>query len=281
MQLISLRMQKALVLVLISWLFVPVLYAQDHSAVKEIYIEGFITNPEGRYLENVHVVNLTANSGSNSNREGQFRIDALPGDSLRFTGIGYNPLIYRIPAVRTSPVLPLHIVMESDTILITGAYIYPWPADVAAFKQAILSMDDQTPKVPDLKLNDRRYYSQALPGGVPPATIPGMANPGLTYTIPGPITALYEAFSKTAKSQRKFEELVKDDQKREVAARRYNAEVVKQVTHFTSDKEIQDFMIFCNLSIDFIIRSSEYDLYLAIHDCLLAYNESNKNESSR
>ena len=274
-------MQKALVLVLIFWLFVPVLYAQDHSAVKEIYIEGFITNPDGRYLENVHVVNLTANSGSNSNREGQFRIEARPGDSLRFTGIGYNPLTYRIPSTRPSPVLPLHIVMESDTILITGAYIYPWPADVAAFKQAILSMEDQTPKVPDLKLNDKRFYSSTLPGGTPPATIAGMANPGLTYTIPGPITALYEAFSKTAKSQRKFEELVKDDQKREVAARRYNAEVVKQVTHFTSDKEIQDFMIFCNLSIDFIIRSSEYDLYLAIHDCLLAYNESNKNESSR
>ncbi|MFN8133739.1 MAG: carboxypeptidase-like regulatory domain-containing protein [Bacteroidales bacterium] len=274
-------MPKALVLILISWLFVPGLFAQDHPAVKEIYVEGFITNPEGRYIENVHIVNLKANTGTNSNREGQFRIEAFPGDSLRLTGIGYNPLVYRIPAVRPSPVLPLHIVMESDTILITGAFIYPWPADAEALKQAVLAMDDQTPKVPDLKLNDKRFYSSALPGGTPPSTIPGMANPGLTYTIPGPITALYEAFSKTAKSQRKFEMLVKDDQKREVAARRYNAEVVKQITHFTSDKEIQDFMLFCNLSIDFIIRSSEYDLYLAIHNCLLAYNESNKEEPAR
>lgn len=274
-------MQKALVLILISWLFAPVLFAQDHAVVKEIYVEGFITNPEGRYVENIHIVNLSAKSGTNSNRNGQFRIEALPGDSLRFTGIGYSPLIYQIPAVRPSPVLPLHIVMESDTILITGAYIYPWPADAEALKQAVLAMEDQTPKVPDLKLNDKRFYSSALPGGVPPSPIPGMANPGLTYTIPGPITALYEAFSKNAKSQRKFEELVKDDQKREVASRRYNAEVVKQVTHFTSDKEIQDFMLFCNLSVDFIIRSSEYDLYKAIHDCLLAYNESGTHEPAR
>jgi hypothetical protein len=274
-------MRKVIFLILISWLASPALQAQVNLPAVSIYVEGFITNPEGRYIENVHIVNLSDKRGVNSSREGQFRMEALPGDSLRFTGIGYNPLTYRIPAERPSPVLPLHIVMESDTILITGAYIYPWPADAAAFKQAILSMEDQTPTVPDLKLNDRRFYSQTLPGGPPPSTIPGMANPGLTYTIPGPITALYEAFSKTAKSQRKFGELVKDDQKREVAARRYNAEVVKQVTRFTSDKEIQDFMLFCNLSIDFIIRSSEYDLYLAIHDCLLAYNESNKKESAR
>jgi hypothetical protein len=255
--------------------------SQVNTSAEVMSVQGFITNPEGRSIENVHVVNLAGKSGASSNREGQFRIDARPGDSLRFTGIGYNPLTYRVPSTRPSPVLPLHIVMESDTILITGAYIYPWPADVAAFKQAILSMEDQTPKVPDLKLNDKRFYSSTLPGGTPPATIAGMANPGLTYTIPGPITALYEAFSKTAKSQRKLGELVKDDQKRDVAARRYNAEVVKQVTHFTSDKEIQDFMMYCNLSIDFIIRSSEYDLYLAIHECLLAYNESNKKESAR
>jgi len=257
------------------------LLAQVISSSGRVIVEGFITNPEGRYIENIHIVNLSAKSGTNSNREGQFRLAAQPGDSLRFTGIGYNPLTYRIPADRPSPVLPLHIVMESDTILITGAFIYPWPADAAALKQAVLAMEDQTPKVPDLKLNDKRFYSSALPGGMPPSPIPGMANPGLTYTIPGPITALYEAFSKTAKSQRKFEELVKDDHKREVAARRYNAEVVKQVTRFTSDKEIQDFMLFCNLSIDFIIRSSEYDLYKAIHDCLLAYNESGTHEPAR
>ena len=89
---------------------------------------------------------------------------------------------------------------------------------------------------------------------------------------------MYDAFSKEGKSRRKYEELVKSDQKRVVAARRYNVEVVKLITHFTSDKEIQDFMLYCNLSVDFIISSSEYDLYKAIHERLLAYNESKKGE---
>jgi hypothetical protein len=166
--------------------------------------------------------------------------------------------------------------MRVDTIEISGASIYPWPSDAKALKDAILSMEDQTPKTPDLKLNDPKFYNTPITGSLPKNNIPGMADPGLTYTIPGPITALYDAFSKEGKSRRKFEVLVSQDQRKVVAARRYTAEVVKRVTHFQTDKEIQDFMLFCNLTVDFIVRSNEYDLYKAIHDCLLAYNEENK-----
>ena len=103
-----------------------------------------------------------------------------------------------------------------------------------------------------------------------------MADPGLTLSIPGPITALYDAFSKEGKSKRKLELLVNQDEKKVVAARRYNAKVIRQITTFKTDKEIQDFMLFCNLSVDFIVSSTEYYLYKAIHECLLAYNAEKK-----
>jgi len=269
---------------LILLLVVPVvlgLKAQVNTANTSVAVEGFVTNTEGKYIEKIHIVDISGNRGTTSNLEGQFRIIAFPGDTIRFTGVGYIPFRYHVSADRQSPVIPLHIVMESDTIMITGINIYPWPADAAAFKEAILAMDDQAPKVPDLKLNNPKYNAAGSLPGSPPNYIPGMANPGLTYTIKGPITALYDAFSKEGKSQRKYEELIKADQKKVVAARRYNADVVKLITHFTSDKEIQDFMLYCNLSVDFIISSSEYDLYKAIHECLLAYNENNKGETPR
>jgi len=164
--------------------------------------------------------------------------------------------------------------MHSDTLLISGVEIYPWPADAQALKDAVLAMKTETPKTPDLKLNDPKYYDMPLPGGQPPrSSTPGLANPGITVTIPGPITALYDAFSKEGKSKRKYELLANQDQKKVLAARRYNAEVVQRITSFKTDKEIQDFMLYCNLSVDFIVSSSEYDLYKAIHECLLAYNE--------
>jgi len=255
--------------------------AQDRTSSNSVLAEGFITNSEGKYIENVHVVDISGNRGTTSNLEGQFRIIAFPDDTIRFTCVGYIPYKFHIPVDRQTPVVPLHIVLQFDTVQISGVNIYPWPSDAKALKEAILAMEDQTPKVPDLKLNDPRYTGGPLPVGSPPTNIPGMGNPGLTYTIPGPITALYDAFSKAAKSQRKYESLVKDDQKKVVAAQRYNPEVIRQITSFKSDKEIQDFMLFCNLSVDFIVSSTEYNLYKAIHECLLAYNEVNKEKSHR
>jgi len=242
-----------------------------------VSVEGFITNPQGKSIENVHIVNVSGNKGTTSNWQGQFQINTFPGDTLRATCVGYIPFKYHIPVDRQSPIIPLHIVMKSDTVMITGVEIFPWPADAQALKEAVLAMEDQTPKVPDLKLNDAKYYNMPLPGGRPPSSsTPGLGNPGLTLTVPGPITALYDAFSKEGKSKRKYEALVNQDQKKEVASRRYNVEVVRQVTSFTTDKEIQDFMLFCNLSVDFIISSTEYDLYKAINECLLAYNAETK-----
>ncbi len=251
--------------------------AQVNLSSKSVLVEGFISNSGGKYIENVHVVDISGNRGTTSNWEGQFRIIAFPGDTIRFTCVGYIPFRVHVPFERQTPVVPLHIVLQVDTLQISGVNIYPWPADARALKEALLAMEDQTPKVPDLKLNDPLYKASDLPTGSPPSpNLPGMSNPGLTYSIPGPITALYNAFSKTAKSQRKFESLVNDDQKKIVAASRYNPQVIRQITSFRSDKEIQDFMLYCNLSVDFIISSTEYNLYKAIHECLLAYNDSKK-----
>jgi len=268
---------SSLLFLLLLFVFMD-LKAQVNTKADDVSVEGFITNSQGKYIENVHVVNVSGNSGTTSNREGQFHINAFPGDTIRFTCVGYISGKYHVPANRQSPVIPIHIVLQVDTLEISGVEIYPWPSDAKALKEAILAMEDQTPKVPDLKLNDPKYYNVPLPGGQQRSSTPGLANPGFTVTVPGPITALYDAFSKEGKSRRKFESLVSQDQKKVVAARRYNAEVVQQVTSFKTDKEIQDFMLFCNLSVDFIVSSTEYDLYKAIHECLLAYNEGKKDK---
>ena len=268
---------SSLLFLLLLFVFTD-LKAQVAETRALVSIEGFITNLQGKYIENVHVVDVSGKTGTTSNWQGQFRINTYPGDTLRITCVGYIPFKYHIPISLQSPVIPLHVVIQVDTLEISGVEIYPWPADAKALKEAVLAMEDQTPKVPDLKLNDPKYYNTPLPVGQQRSSTPGLANPGLTITVPGPITALYEAFSKEGKSKRKYELLANQDQKKVVAARRYNAEVIKQVTPFKTDKEIQDFMLYCNLSVDFIVSSSEYDLYRAIHECLLAYNEGKKDK---
>lgn len=263
-------MHRFLILFLFLLPFFSFLRAQESNSV--VSVEGYISTADGQYIENVHVVDITAKNGTTSNWQGQFRLSVHSGDTLRITCVGYFPNVYLVPLVRTSPVIPLHVVMLVDTLQVSGATIYPWPADVKSLKKAIIAMDNQMPKAPDLRLNDFHYNAAIAPPRSPNTNLPGMSNPGLTYTIPGPITALYNAFSKSAKSQQKYELLVNTDNRKVIAAKRYNADVVERITHFKSDKEIQDFMLFCNLQLNFILSSTEYELYNAIHNCLLAYN---------
>lgn len=272
--------KSSLFFLLLVFAFVNV-EAQVADTYGAVSVQGFVTNPDDKYIESVHIVNISQRWGTTSSWEGQFRIAAMPGDTVRFTCVGYIPYKYFVPADRKSPVIPVHVVMHADTTRISGVTIYPWPADAKALKEAVLAMEDQTPKIPDLKLNDPKFYNTPIPDGNPKVNIPGMSDPGLTVTIPGPITAMYEAFSKEGKSRRMLESLTNQDNKKVVAARRYNADVVQRITHFKTDKEIQDFMLFCNLSVDFIVSSKEYDLYKAIHECLLAYNEVNKDEGNK
>lgn len=274
-------MYRSIFLLLLFLSFFVHAKAQFGASDDFVSVQGFISNPDRKNIESVHIVNISSNSGTTSNREGQFRIAALPGDTLRLTCIGYIPLKYYVPFNLQSPLIPVHIVMHVDTTQISGVTIYPWPADARALKEAVLAMEDQSPKIPDLKLNDPKFYNTPLPGSHPKTSIPGMSDPGLTITLPGPITALYDAYSKEGKSRRMLESLTNQDNKKVVAASRYNADVVQRVTHFKTDKEIQDFMLFCNLSVDFIVSSKEYDLYKAIHECLLAYNEVNKDEGNK
>jgi hypothetical protein len=271
-------MRNRTLLLLLSLFAIIHAKAQVAATATVISVEGFITNSAGQYIENVHVVNVSGSTGTTSNLQGQFHIDVYPGDAIRFTCVGYSAFRYQVPSEKQSPVIPLHIVMPEDTVFISSVEIYPWPADVQALKNAVLAMEVQTPDSPDLKLNDPKYYNTPIPGGRPAISTPGLANPGITISIPGPISALYDAFSKEAKSKRKFESLVNQDQIKVVAARRYNAGVVQRITSFKTDKEIQDFMLYCKLSVDFIVSSSEYDLYKAIHDCFVAYEAENKDK---
>lgn len=248
------------------------LFSQVLIRERTLSIQGFITNETDKNIENVHVVNVSANRGTTSDFSGLFNVVAALGDTIRFTCVGYIPANYHVPFYTTSPILPLHVRLIVDTVQISGVNIYPWPSDAVALKKAVLAMETQTPETPDLKLNDFSYKASGLPVGAPKPNIPGVSDPGLTYTVAGPITAMYNAFSKSAKSNRKLGMLESADERKVLASKRYNAEVVKRVTSFTSEKEIQVFMLFCNLTVDFIVSSSEYDLYKAIHECLLAYN---------
>lgn len=254
-------------------------FCQGTLNERDFTLEGFVSNFKGQYLVNVNIVNINQNTGTSSNAEGLFKIQAKSGDLIRFSSIGFIPFVYVLNPGSTFPIVPLHITLADDTLQLSEVTIYPWPKNISDLKRAVLAMAPERDKYPDLRLNEFNLPRNGKNMSYQKSNTPGLMDPGVTYAIKGPITALYNAFSKEAKSKRKYELLTFQDQKKKIATYKYNTELIRRVTSFKTDKDIEDFMHYCNFTVDFILASSEYDLIKAIEDCLLSYNAPKKNES--
>lgn len=76
--------------------------------------------------------------------------------------------------------------------------------------------------------------------------------------IQSPISLLYEAFSRRAKSDRKVLVLMQQERRQKLAEYRLSM-IAGRITDYRGD-ELDRFMYFCNFKQDFLLTSSEYEL---------------------
>jgi hypothetical protein len=98
-------------------------------------------------------------------------------------------------------------------------------------------------------------------------------------TIQSPITALYQAFSKTERNKRKIEEWKFQDSKREILKELLRTYVAYDVVNLT-EEEFDDFIYFLNMDPDFLRTASEWELIEFIkgkyeHFMYLRYQDRN------
>lgn len=150
--------------------------------------------------------------------------------------------------------------MHAKTIKLKDLAGTPWPATYEQFKKEFLELEVEDPLANlDLHLpspEEMRMLSYSLEGGF-----------GLRLPL---ISMLYDQFSKEARSKEIYAGLIIKDK----AATRYNKDVVSRITGITDEDELKKFMEFCALQIQFILESTDYELYAAIMDCYGEFRKS-------
>lgn len=257
------RLVLFLVCILICLL--PVIRVNGQTS--KIRVDGFVTDIHGRPLAYVNIVNYKGRAGTTSDEKGTFRIFAGEGDTVVFRYMGFESARLTIPG-ETGSVYPVHVYMKEDTLQLSAVTIFNRPRNITELRQAVLNQKVEKPVIADLNLNAK---ITDLPPAGPRETLPGMGDPGLTYKISGPITMLYNTFSRRGKSLKKYEELIGKDQLRAIIDKKYNPEIIKAITGFTSDEEIEAFIEYCNLSSDFLLNASEYEILCSVKDCLASF----------
>lgn len=207
----------------------------------------------------VTIVNKRSRFGTISADNGYFAIYAQRGDTLEFSAINLQTAIYVLPAYYAADRIAVRAVMNSKTYQLDEVVVRPYTEK--QFKKDFLALqlpDDD----PDLQL-------PAIPRL---ATTSGVAQSGagVGVTIGGPLTALYNAFSREAKSRRKLTAMMAVDQRKKMYAAKVNPDFVGRITGL-SGTDLTAFMDYCKLSEEFVLEANEYDVAMALQECLKSF----------
>ena len=247
---------------LILFLILPLLASSQEGEKKPFRIEGKIVDSLQRPVSYAHILIKSRNTGWVGGYDGTFRIGVYPGDTITISAISYQKKQFIIMEGLKEKDQPLLFLMDQDTILLKEQLIYPWPETYSELKKEILQMEaDHSMDAVDLHLPSLKDLDVL-------ARTPMVEGQMGLYSGPGPFSVLYYHFSKEAKSKKMLHQIRLKDQ----AETRYNAALVSRITGLSDDEEIEKLMEFCDLQVQFILNSTDYELYSAIMYCYKDYS---------
>lgn len=163
--------------------------AQESKPDSLYHLTGYtLYAVDSTQISNVHVLNLSKGTGTVSSADGSFELFVRDLDTLKFSCVGMQDRYIYINTFILRP--QLLVFMVADTILMEEIRISPLPPR-RFFRYVFL--DTKLPKPEPLELNLGPLL-KSDPGNVPPTGI----------RFGGPVQALYNAFNKKARLDRKL-----------------------------------------------------------------------------
>ncbi|WKN43582.1 carboxypeptidase-like regulatory domain-containing protein [Tunicatimonas pelagia] len=167
----------------------------NSSAYAQLLVRGQITSRTGEELPFVHVINSSLKKVSVSGINGLFSIDAISGDTLKFSLVGYQP--ERIIVNDEHFQQLQQVVLVEDSILLPGITVFDRAVKpiITAPKRESMTVRFVRGKE-DIVSKKPIRFEPGVEGGLPPGQAGG--------TLTGVFTRLHDRFSKNGKERRKY-----------------------------------------------------------------------------
>lgn len=176
-------------------------------------------------LTDVHVLNKTRNVVTISGKNGAFSLYGSVGDSIIISSVGYEPLRVVIPDTTSQSVF----LLESKTYLLEGAVIFPDTMQLTGIERALR--------------NTEGNYSMR----------PGW---GAGVVVGGPISFLYNAFSKEGKQLRTYHAKVTGEDEDLMIGEKFNGDIVTKITQLEGEELIR-FMVWCGFTRKYLLTAND------------------------
>ena len=222
---------------------------------KLIRITGHVVTVEdSSKVAYVNVLNLTHPSGTFCDQEGKFLLVCHYGDTLQFSAVGYENTYYTTG--RLDPANIEHTViirLKTEIYMLPSVTVLPFSSP-----EGLKRTFQNTP----LNEKDNRYLALRKKLKIKPEEVGIISTYGIS--VGSIVSLINNLFSKEAKINKKYRKLLHGESINSFIDRRFNAKVVVKIISHDDYNLIKDFMQQCHFSVDFLITSNDYDLYLAI-----------------
>ncbi len=230
-----------------------------------IVLSGKVTDGVGKVLIGVHVIDRNSFIGTTTNSLGKYGIMVKEEDTVLFSFLGFKTFEFTVPSDIKGGAFKFNVRMETDTLLLKSAVIYPFPSDAEALMKDLLTVEivDTTRKV-DMHLEM-----------VPIEIEIDMDNyrPGEMHLLSfGGAQQIYDAVSHKAKMKKKYRQVLAREKIEKMAEARLSDSLIMRATGLVEKEAVGKLREFCNLEPEFIVNSTDYELYVAIMDCYASFS---------
>jgi hypothetical protein len=230
-----------------------------------IVLSGKVTDELGKVLIGVHVIDRSTIIGTTTNRSGKYSIMANREDTVLFSFIGFKTREFIVPSNFKEDFCKLDMQMEMDTLLLKSTVVYPFPSDADALMKDLLTVEivDTVRKV-DMHLEM-----------VPIEIEIDMGNyrTGEMHLLSfGGAQQIFDAVSHKAKMKKKYQQVLERERIDKLAEVRLTDSLIMRATGLVEKEAVKALREYCNLQPEFIVNSTDYELYVAIMDCYVSFS---------
>lgn len=234
---------------------------QIESNTQKIRINGIIYDEKtSERLPFVHIIDITRNSGTSADDNGNFSFSTIKGDTIKFTAVGYSD----------------HIFILSDSIKHNSYHVIRLTPKAYLLESMDFYANDPMKGfyLKDIPRDTIRIGgTKGSPGGAYWNVLPNGGN--------GYITAFANLFNRRAKEEKKLKKILEEERlfqlheeeekvKKKTSEEKYNRALVNRITDLDGaalDAFIEEF----KPSRGFILRSTEYEIALQIVESYREY----------
>jgi hypothetical protein len=235
--------------------------AEAQQEYRKTFMGRIINSNTKAFVNSALIFNATEKKSTMSDSLGLFSIPISMGDTLRISRLGFFPseIIIKGTILIENKIHSIELSersyeLNNVTVLDLGTY--------DQFKYKVIST-----KTPESNYTLNPSIAKALNKKIT------VLQPQASVSLGSPVTAMYNLLSKEGRSKRHLEKAIEKDKIVESYKHKYSPEIVSNLTGY-KDLELEKFMKYCNLSNEFILKATEYDIAERIVKCLEQYKTS-------